>query len=55
MSESKPLVERKTATDARGLGVLISQVFLEVPDVGRNELSNNRAMNRACAIGTAPW
>jgi hypothetical protein len=30
-------------------------MFLEVPDIGRNELSNNRAMNHACAIGTAPW
>jgi hypothetical protein len=47
--------KRKTAADARGRGVLISPVFLEVPDIGRNELSNNRAMNRACAIGTAPW
>lgn len=52
MSESKHLVEQKLPLMR---DVLITQMFLEVPDIGRNELSNNRAMNHACAIGTAPW
>ena len=52
MSESKHLVEQKLPLMR---DVLITQMFLEVPDIGRNGLSNNRAMNLVCAIGTAPW